>query len=109
MYLVDAHVSHLQANTFQVVLATDGTASFVFFIYIDIQWVGLLGTQLGFNAGDGINSLTLPGAFNNSAVLDLELTSNVKIPGHYLFRVNSLQILQPGGVQHGHNVQQQYA
>ena len=38
-------------NTFQVVLATDGTYSFAGFVYRDIQWTG--SEQIGFNAGDG--------------------------------------------------------
>ena len=87
---------HVQANTFQVVLATDGSVSFVFYIYIDIQWGGP--TQLGFNAGDGINSFTLSEAFNTFAVLNLESTSNVGIPGCYIFRVDTQQILRPGGM-----------
>ena len=87
----------MQANTFQVVLATDGFLSFVFYIYIDIQWGGP--TQLGFNAGDGMNSFTLPDTFNTSAdVLNLESTSNVGIPGCYIFRVDTQQILRPGGM-----------
>ena len=94
-------LSNLQANTLQVVLATDGTVSFVFFIYYDIQWAGFLGTQLGFGAGDGIHSLRLSEAFNTSAVLNLESTSNIDIPGHYLFRVDAMQIVQPKGVLYG--------
>ena len=97
-------LSYLQANTLQTVLATDGTASYVFFIYYDIQWAGFLGTQLGFGAGDGIHSFRLPEAFNSSAILNLESTTNIDIPGHYLFRVDPVQIIQPKGVQCIHTV-----
>lgn len=85
----------MQANTLQVVLATDGSVSFVFFIYLDIQWGGP--TQLGFNAGDGTISFMLLEAFNTFAVLNLESTSNIGIPGCYIFRVDTPQILQPDG------------
>ena len=86
----------MQANTFQVVLVTDGSVSFIFYIYIDIQWGGQ--TQLGFNAGDGINSFTLSEAFSTFAVLNLESASNVGIPGCYIFRVDTQRILRPGGM-----------
>ena len=82
-----------------MVLATDGTLSFVFFIYHDIQWAGFLGTQLGFGAGDGIHFFRLPEAFNSSAILNLESTSNIDIPGHYLYRVDTIQVQQPKGKQ----------
>ena len=78
-----------------MVLATDGSLSFIFFIYIDINWGG--STQLGFNAGDGIHSFTLHEAFNFTAIRNLASTSNVDIPGFYLFRVDSQQILRPIG------------
>ena len=89
-------LNYIQGNTLQVVLATNGSVSFVLFIYLDIQWGGP--TQRGFNAGDGIRSFTLPEAFNTPAVLDLESTSNTGIPGCYIFRVDAQQlILRPGG------------
>ena len=100
-------LSYLQANTLQVVLATDGTKSYVFFIYYDIQWAGFLGTQLGFGAGDGIHSFRLPEAFNTLAILNLESTTNIDIPGHYLFRVDAVQIIQPKGAQCIHTVWQE--
>jgi len=80
---------HLQHNTFQVVLATDGEKSFVFFIYHDIQW-GSGG--VGFNAGDGVRSFT-----DSLASGALDHGSNVDIPGVYAYRVDLPTIISPGG------------
>ena len=59
---------YFQTNTFQCILATNGTQSYVLFFYADgeMQWTtgdasggtaGLGGTpaQVGFNAGNGVN------------------------------------------------------
>ena len=46
------------SNTFQAVLMTDGQASYVCFLYEDIQWGSR--AQIGFNAGDGSRSFTAP-------------------------------------------------
>ena len=74
-------------NTFQAVLATDGVMTFVMFNYEDIQW-GRAETTVGFNAGDQLQFITLPEPLTAEGVLNLENTSNVGIPGVYIFRVD---------------------
>ena len=74
-------------NTFQAVLATDGNQTFVMFLYEDIQW-GSAQTTIGFNAGDRFQSITLPESQTIEGVLNLESTTNVGIPGVYIFRVD---------------------
>jgi len=93
----------MQVNTFQVVLSTDGEKSFVFFIYFDIQW-GMGG--IGFNAGDGVRSFTVPGSRTPSARV-IEDGSNVGVAGVYAFRVDLLDIVRPGGESdcYGHQSQ----
>lgn len=79
---------------------SDGTYSFVSFLYADglIQWTtgdasggtdGLGGTpaQGGFNAGDGIRFFSIPGS-QTAAILNISSTSNVGIPGVWTFRVD---------------------
>ena len=84
-------------NTFQCILATSELESFVIFLYADLQWTtglvsggsrGFGGTEAlaGYNAGDRINSYTLPGS-QTSDVLKLTKTSNVDIPGTWVFKV----------------------
>ena len=80
----------LQANTFQVVIATDGQRTFVFFIYGDIEWGD--DANIGFNAGDGIRSFMLPGALTNQSV-NVEDGSNVDVRGLYIYRVDLPSIL----------------
>ena len=88
-----------QNNTFQCVLATSETESFVIFLYADeeIQWTtgaasggfgGLGGTEAlaGINAGDGINNITIPGSLTPS-ILNITKTSNVGIHGVWMFTV----------------------
>ena len=72
-----------QVNTFQAVLATDGSITFVMFLYHDIQWSS--DTTIGFNAGNGVNYYTVPTA---NSVFNLDNTSNVGIPGMYIYRVD---------------------
>ena len=83
---------HPQVNTYQTVLATDENATYVLFLYEDIQW-STPDTQVGFNAGDGIRSLNLL-----ESASDLQNLSNVDIPGAFYFRVDLSSILQPGGM-----------
>ena len=84
-------------NTFQCVLATSELESFVMFLYVDLQWTtgdfsdgvdGLGGTEAlaGFNAGDQVNSYTLPGS-RTPNIVNITRTSNVGIPGTWIFKV----------------------
>ena len=74
--------------------------SFVIFLYPDkrIQWTtgdvsggtdGLGGTEAvaGINAGDGVNYITIPGSLTPS-IINITQTSNVGIPGIWMFKVN---------------------
>ena len=86
----------LQVNTFQTVLATDGSATYVMFLYRDIQ--GSINTKVGFNAGDGIRSFNLLESSTNEGGLDT--TSNVgpECAGVYFFRVDGQNIMEPPGM-----------
>ena len=88
-------------------MVTDGTHSFVIFLYADglIQWTtgdasggtgGLGGTpaQGGFNADDGIRFLRIPGS-RTGAIVDIDTTSNVGVAGQWTFRVDQNQITTP--------------
>ena len=57
------------------------------FLYEDIQW-GDADTTVGFNAGDQFQFITIPESFATEGILNLESTSNVGIPGVYIFRVD---------------------
>ena len=79
---------------------TDGTVSYVKFLYADgeIQWTtgdasggvdGFGGTpaQVGFDAGDGERFFSVPGSQTNE-IINIVSTSNINIPGVWTFRVN---------------------
>ena len=72
-------------NTFQVVVASDGTWTFVRFSYGDIQWGGGT-TVIGVTAGDRVNFITHP-ASQSSAVLMLYNTTTT-----YMYRVNGMTL-----------------
>ena len=74
----------LQENTFQVVIASDGQRTFVFFIYDEIEW-GF--ANIGFNAGDGVRSFMVPGALTVQS-RDIEEGTNVGRTGVYIYRVD---------------------
>ena len=84
-------------NTFQCVLASSDSESFVIFLYADLQWTtgdlssgtdGLGGIEAlaGINAGDSVNSITIPGS-RTSNILNLVSTSNVGDPGVWMFKI----------------------
>ena len=83
----------MQVNTFQAVVATDGSATYVMFLYEDIQWA-TRNTTIGFNAGDGIRGYNLNISLELEDLLDLESRSNVgpDYPGMFLFRVDQYAI-----------------
>ena len=66
-YRVQSFYSNL-LNTFQVVVASDGTRTFVKFNYGDIQW-GRSTTLIGVSAGDRINFITHSSSLSSLNVL----------------------------------------
>jgi len=94
-------------NTYQAVMATDGVMSFVFFIYVDLQWRGS-STFIGFcghtsspqcscTVSNRIFPLTFTGCTTNNDILNLRSGSNVDTPGVYAYRVDGQEILRPVG------------
>ena len=81
-------------NTFQVILATNGSWTFAGFLYEDIQWASS-STLIGFNAGDLERFYTLSDFLSVDDILNLETGSNVDIPGTYIFRVDSSEVIFP--------------
>ncbi|XP_033733052.1 sushi domain-containing protein 2-like [Pecten maximus] len=104
----------LRKNTFQLVLSTNEEKSFVFFYYNKLQWTtgsnslgnsstGLGGNpaQVGFNSEDGVSYLSVDGA-QTDAVINLTRTSNVDVPGQWIFGVSGSEIRD---VKCNHDVQ----
>ena len=85
----------------------DGERSFAVFLYAEIQWTtgdasggenGLGGTpaNAGINAGDGTRHFSVPGALSD-AIINITNTSNIGMPGVWVFRTDGDSISQPGG------------
>ena len=53
--------------------------------------------QLGFSSGDGTRHYTLPGTDKVDGRLTLEQTSNVNVPGRWVFRVDATNVQPAGG------------
>ncbi|CAH1253501.1 SNED1 [Branchiostoma lanceolatum] len=98
-------------QSFQAVLATDGTFSFAIFNYGDILWttgtasegdretgLGGIPAQAGFNAGDGTNYYTVPGS-RSAEIVDIETRTNVGQPGTFMFRIDPFTIIPLGTVR----------
>ena len=79
-----------------MVIATDGSETYVLFLYRDVQW-GESDTSIGFNAGDGVRGFNLPRPSGSSTFLGIESSSNANIPGSYYFRVDD-NIREPDGI-----------
>ncbi|KAM3868709.1 alpha-tectorin [Diretmus argenteus] len=88
-------------NTFQTVLVSDGVTFYSMFNYGEITWstgtasggdplTGLGGTtaQSGFNGGDLGHFFNLPGSRSNE-VVNMEQTTNVNLPGRWVFRIDT--------------------
>ncbi|KAM9127885.1 sushi, nidogen and EGF-like domain-containing protein 1 isoform 3-T3 [Pangshura tecta] len=96
-------------NTFQIVLITDSKLSFTIFNYESITWttgmhassggdfagLGGIAAQAGFNAGDGKRYFNIPGSRTDD-IVDVEMSTNVGIPGRWVFRIDDAQV-QVGG------------
>ena len=96
VHIQSCSCNFFQVNTFQAVLTTDGSSTYVFFLYRDLQW-GDSDTTVGFNAGDGINGFNVPESNTTDGILNLESLTNIDIPGAFLFRVDQPQIILPSG------------
>uniref|UniRef100_A0A669QBQ2 NIDO domain-containing protein n=2 Tax=Phasianus colchicus TaxID=9054 RepID=A0A669QBQ2_PHACC len=90
-----------KGNTFQATLTTNTNTSFIILNYKDIQWTtgvasggdpktGLGGTpaHAGFNSGDETNYYNIPGS-RTEAVINITKTSNVNVPGRWVFQVDN--------------------
>ncbi|XP_048255290.1 sushi, nidogen and EGF-like domain-containing protein 1 [Haliotis rufescens] len=91
-----------KVDTFQITMATDGTASVVILFYERIEWVydnsdflalyqgtePSVRTQSGFLAGDGMKSYLLPGS-KSDELINITKLSNVGVAGKFIFRVDS--------------------
>ncbi|XP_043931083.1 alpha-tectorin [Protopterus annectens] len=99
-------------NTFQAVLISDGISAFAMFNYGDINWttgtasggdpltgLGGVAAQSGFNGGNFTNYFSIPGS-RTSEVVNIELTSNVNLPGRWIFRTDGKAIDPANGCSH---------
>ncbi|XP_061452981.1 sushi, nidogen and EGF-like domain-containing protein 1 isoform X2 [Rhineura floridana] len=93
-----------KVNTFQAVLTTNEKISLIILNYYDIQWttgiasggnartgLGGIPAQAGFDSGDKKNFYTIPGS-RTADVLNIGGTSNVNVPGCWVFQVDEFVI-----------------
>lgn len=88
-------ISLLQTNTFQCVLATNGTVAFVTFLYVDghMQWTASdSGSTVEVGFLDDSTYLFPP-----TDLTDIDTRGNAGIPGKWLFRVDGQRIIAPDG------------
>ena len=52
-------------------------------------------SQVGFNAGDGRRFYSVPGS-RQPAIIDVEKTTNVGLPGRWVFRIDDVKV-EAGG------------
>lgn len=91
--------------------------SFATFLYQDggIEWTtgdasggnngtGGIPALAGINAGDGIHFYTLPMSLSDD-VIHIEETSNVDVPGKWMFRVDTLNLTQPSNSTDCHGIE----
>jgi uncharacterized membrane protein len=87
---------------------TDGSLSFVIFLYGEIQWpvVGSNNPALaGVNAGDGIQHLNVSKSLTEE-IININTTSNIGVPGVWIFQVNGDDISMD--IQSGNSLLSQY-
>ena len=79
-------------------MATDSIDLYVFFLYSDIQWIQLNNSiivQIGFNAGNGIDYYSIPDS-GTEAMMNITRTSNVGVPGMWVFKASEAVIRSHG-------------
>ncbi|CAJ0961127.1 unnamed protein product, partial [Ranitomeya imitator] len=99
-----------KVNTFQAVLATDGSATFVIFNYGNIQWttgtasggdsltgLGGIPALAGLSSGNNIGNYIIPESLS-PAMVNISSTSNVNVPGRWVFRVDKQYIEDTHGI-----------
>ncbi|XP_068098423.1 uncharacterized protein [Hyperolius riggenbachi] len=95
-----------QVNTFQGVVCTDGNHTYVLLNYKDIQWPSLGGNDLihvgslalaGINSGYNTGYYTIPGSLSLD-IVNISSTSNVNVPGRWVFRVDRLHPEDVSGI-----------
>ena len=89
-----------QTNTFQCILATNNIQSIAILQYADglMQWTSASATRyarVGFNAGDGVKYTAIPGS-GTSAIINITSTSNVQVPGQWMYQIQSTKITSLG-------------
>lgn len=86
-----------QGNTFQCVIAIGSTSTYVLFLYADglMSWAGTPSALVGFNAGNGVASFTLPTSLTPS-VLDVADSGNTGTRGKWVFQVHQSDVQMPG-------------
>ena len=95
-------------NTYQAVIATNGSATYVLFLYRDVQWSNAA-TSIGFNAGDGVRGFNLEKTSSSNDFGDIESTTNIGIPGAYIFRVDQDNIVSDSGMNvHSYTIGSNY-
>ena len=81
-------ISASWTNTFQLVITTNGTHTFVIYNYDQINWYDYGSTLAGYNAGNGHTYSILVQPYVRS-FSKLKSDSNVNKPGKWIFRVDS--------------------
>jgi hypothetical protein len=74
-------------NSFQIVITTDGSSSYIIYNYGQLTWYENCLSYALYNAGDGIAYSILPGSLS-SDILKLSYLSNNRIPGQWIFDVS---------------------
>ena len=100
--IISLCIAFLQTVTFQCILATNGTHSFVLFLYLDGEidptdyyYYFPVTAQVGLNAGNQEDYLTVECSLTFS-IYNIDENSNVNEPGKFVFQVNGVVEGEPG-------------
>ena len=117
MYYVPECCYYPQENTFQLILTTDWTYSFAIFTYPEdgLNWYIHRGGPYrraygiaGYNVGDGVGYLNLPGSGTENITLLDEIVGNTGRIGQWVYRMDSNQSLANDSEYHQISLQQTY-
>ena len=88
----------LQVNTFEAVIASNGSRTYAILQYLDngINWFQC-DSEFAQAGITGLGTVVGPPTSGTAGIADIETDSNVGVPGKYVYGIHEINITEPEG------------